>query len=289
MCLIACQRIDRSSGLTLTRSPHPLAPPPGLGLTIGDIDAIERATIAAVAPQALETLDGWLLPMDGGTIGRAKSAVPLDAADTSIATLQRIAGRYQAQGLRAAFRIADLPRWATLRSHLAELGYEAARPTWVQVATTAAMAALAPAVNVALEPRPDAAWEALFLGPGFDPVDGASRVRSLSRATGSLYASVREDGATLAAGALAFGHGWLSIHGMRTDAAHRGRGLAGRILAAAGEAALARGINRCFLQVEEANAAAQALYHRAGFQTVWSYAYWAPRLSSDQRGLTSNA
>ena len=123
---------------------------------------------------------------------------------------------------------------------------------------------------------PDAAWTALFLGEGFDPVDGASRVRTLSRAQDSVYASVRAQGQVLAVGVAAFGHGWASVHGMRTAPACRGQGLAGRVLAGLAEAALQRRMARVFLQVDAANTAAQALYRRAGFATAWCYEYWRP-------------
>lgn len=64
----------------------------------------------------------------------------------------------------------------------------------------------------------------------------------------------------MAAGAAAFGHGWSSVHGMRTDQACRGRGLAGRVLAGLADAAMHRGMERSFLQVEDGNASALALY-----------------------------
>jgi len=123
--------------------------------------------------------------------------------------------------------------------------------------------------------RPRPAGPEVFLGEGFDPVEGASRVKTLSRAPGSLFASVREDGRTVAAGAAAFGHGWASVHGMRTAQDRRGRGLAGRILAALAQEALKRGHDRIFLQVQADNPAAQALYRRAGFTLAWSYDYWS--------------
>jgi N-acetylglutamate synthase len=63
---------------------------------------------------------------------------------------------------------------------------------------------------------------------------------------------------------------------MRTAAGQRGRGLAGCVLAALAGVAIERGITQVFLQVEEANTAAQALYLRAGFQTAWRYHYWRP-------------
>ncbi|MBW8722896.1 MAG: GNAT family N-acetyltransferase, partial [Polaromonas sp.] len=46
-------------------------------MTSSDIETIERATIAAVSPEIVEEFDGWLLPFDSGTVGRARSAVPL--------------------------------------------------------------------------------------------------------------------------------------------------------------------------------------------------------------------
>ena len=114
----------------------------------------------------------------------------------------------------------------------------------------------------------------MFLGEGLDPVDGASRSRALSRAEGTLYASLREGGQTLACGAACFADGWLSMHGLRTASSQRGRGLAGRLIRAMALDAQRRGIARAFLQVDCANAPALALYRRAGMLTAWTYAYW---------------
>ena len=123
--------------------------------------------------------------------------------------------------------------------------------------------------------RPDAAWAGVFTGEGFDPVDGANRVAALTRAVDAVYGAVREGEATLAVGVAAFGHGWGSVHGMRTDKARRGEGLAARVLTGLARAAGERGTPQMFLQVEEANAAARSLYARAGFSTAWRYFYWS--------------
>jgi len=64
------------------------------------------------------------------------------------------------------------------------------------------------------------------------------------------------------------------VHGMRTEQSQRGRGLARRVLAGLAQAALERGFERVFLQVDAHNAAAHALYRRAGFSTQWQYRYW---------------
>jgi len=243
-------------------------------MTSSEIESIERATLAAVSPEAVEEFQGWLLPFDGGTVSRAHSAVPLHHAPIDGGLVEQIEARYRARGLRAVFRLANEACFDGLRQELARRGYRAGKPVLVQVADVQAMRAACAATPAETADVPDAAWAALFLAEGFDPVDGASRVKALSRAHGSVYASVRENGQTVAAGAGAFSHGWSSVHGMRTDQAFRGRGLAGRVLAGIADVAQQRGIARAFLQVEDANAPALALYRRAGFKTAWSYDYW---------------
>lgn len=239
-----------------------------------DIEAIERATLAAVSPHAVEEIDGWLLPMDSGTVGRAKNAVPLWHAQPDLAVLQEIEGRYKARDLSAGFRLPTDPLFAGMRELLLQKGYRSTQPTQVQIAGTRTVRAVSNEPPARLDDSPDEAWAAVFLGEGFDPVDGASRVDALSRAPGSLFASVRENGRVLAGGAGAFSNGWASVHGMRTALAHRRKGLAGRVLAALADAALRSGHTRMFLQVDAANTAAISLYRRAGFETAWTYEYW---------------
>ncbi len=243
-------------------------------MTEGDVENIERATVAAVSPEAVVELDGWLLPFDSGTIGRATSAVPLRHRAVAPSSIREIESLYQARGLPAVFRLATHVCFDTARQELGRLGYKAQRPTQVQVAAAQNVCQVSDQSPAQLAGAPDEAWAALFLGEGFDPVDGANRVRALSRAEGSLYASVRDGGQTVAAGAAAFSHGWASVHGMRTAQACRGRGLAGRVLAGIAHAAMQKGIEQMFLQVEEGNLAARALYLRAGFRPAWTYEYW---------------
>ena len=239
-----------------------------------DVEAIERATLAAVSPQAQEELRGWLLPFDNGTVGRAKSAVPLAHVAPDIDVLRQIEARYLAHGLPAVFRIPEVPAFDAFRAALTGAGYVGERPTQVHCARVAEMRREPAADGLVLASTPDEAWAAVFVGEGFDPVDGASRVAILSRAPRALFASLREDGVTVAAGMASFSQGWASVHGMRTAQAHRGRGLAGRVLAAFAQAAASDGCARMFLQVQADNTAALALYGRSGFTSVWAYRYW---------------
>jgi len=243
-------------------------------MTAQDIESIERATVAAVSPQAQEEIPGWLLPFDAGTVGRAKSAVPLahDAPDPAV--LDAIEARYAARGLPVMLRLPGIDGFGAFRELLASKGYVEGKPTHVQTADTRGVLRVCDGPRAQTAPQPPEGWAAVFVGEGFDPVDGASRVATLSRAPGALFATIREGEAAVAAGMAGFSHGWASVHGMRTALDCRGRGLAGRILATLAEAALARGLARIFLQVEARNEAALALYRRAGFETAWTYSYW---------------
>ena len=230
----------------------------------------------AVSPQAVEELPGWLLSFNTGTVGRAISAVPLSHSfegDVE-ALVAKIESRYVAHGFKAAFRLPDVVSFAPLRDYLAKVGYRMEQPTLVQTGSTVSMRKMADQLLAEVADTPDAAWAQLFLGEGFDPVDGAHRVALLSRAKGTAFASVRLEGETVAGGAGSFSHGWASVHGMRTVLHRRGEGLAKQVLACLAQMALDRDYKNVFLQVEAENSSAQALYKQAGFETAWKYAYW---------------
>ncbi|MCM3564254.1 GNAT family N-acetyltransferase [Hydrogenophaga intermedia] len=243
-----------------------------------DVDSLERATVQAVAPEQLDdTVPGWLLPMDPGTVGRAQCAVPLSHAEPDVGLIDTIVQRYRERGFAPAWRLPDVPSFATFHTALGQRGFTRRQPTLTQATSVADLLERLPArpgPDAVLEDRPDAAWLAMFLGEGLDPVDGASRSRALARAVGTRYASLRENGVTLACGAASFGHGWLGVHGMRTAAAQRRRGLAGAVMRAMATEARQRGVERVFLQVDASNAPALSLYQRLGFETAWGYAYW---------------
>ncbi len=246
-------------------------------LSAVDVESIERATLTAVAPERVDAIVGWLLPLDTGTVGRAHSAVPLHHSPHDPALMHAIAQRYRDAGLRPVFRLPDVPAFEAWWPLLAAHGFRREQPTLTQTGALDGLLALAGDTDgTSLEARPDAAWMAMFLGEGLDPVDGASRSKALSRAEGTLFASLREGGQTLACGAACYAEGWLSLHGLRTAAGHRGRGLAGRLIRAMALEAQRRGITQAFLQVDAANTPALALYRRAGMGTAWSYAYWRP-------------
>lgn len=225
----------------------------------------------AVAPPEVLEIGGWLVPLDATTVGRAKSAVPLSHTPR-VDVLPQILAAYADRGLPASLRIADAPTLEDARNYLTQQGFFPSKPTLVKVGEVARLAAFADA-PVELLDAPDDGFASVFLGEGFDPEDGAQRVRVLRRSPDAVFAAIREAGRTVAVGVASFNRGWGGVHGMRTALDQRGRGHAGAILAALGRAMQARGIACVQLQVEEPNPA-RSLYRKAGFTAAWRYSYW---------------
>lgn len=239
-----------------------------------DIESLERATLDAVGPAEIAALPGWLLPFDSSTVGRAISAVPLRHADLNPALVPQIEARYAQRGLKTQFRVADVPGLAALRHGLLEHGYTPQQPTLTLVGKVSTWPAVPAGTKVQLSTQPTQAWTSVYLSEDFDPVDGANRVRALSRGQCLVYASLSDASGAIAAGTAAFSQGWASLHGLRTVARERGKGCASTLIAALGQEAQTRKVERCFLQVEEGNAPAIRLYRSLGFQTAWLYHYW---------------
>lgn len=236
-----------------------------------EVAVLERDTVAAVAPPELLEIENWLIPLDNGSIGRAKSAVPL-RHDVGAERIDEIENAYRVRGLKPAFRLAEAPLLGAVFSELTRRGFTPQQPTIFKTGAVADLAGFSDGPARILE-APDEAWAGVFLGDGFDRVDGAHRVSALARSPGAVYAAAGADGETHAVGVMSFGAAWVGVHGMRTAPAHRGKGHASAILAALGRVAQARGMTRVLLQVEEANPA-RAIYRRAGLAPIWRYHYW---------------
>ncbi len=67
--------------------------------------------------------------------------------------------------------------------------------------------------------------------------------------------------------------GFVGVFAMFTQPAFRGRGAAHAVLHALARWGERRGAERAYLQVEETNAAAGALYRETGFATSYEYLY----------------
>jgi len=87
------------------------------------------------------------------------------------------------------------------------------------------------------------------------------------------YAIARIGGRTAGVGLGVLGESRTGIFSMRTDPELRRRGAGAAIVTALARWARSRGAPALYLQVEEDNDAASALYERMGFTTAYTYHY----------------
>ena len=144
----------------------------------------------------------------------------------------------------------------------------------VMTAPAAAIAGADPAgtAPVDIDAEPDRAWLARYHYRGQPDLPPAAR-RVLRSAPWQAFGSVREDGATLAIGRVAVARGWAGLTAIEVDPRHRRRGLAQALTAALAGHAASRGARWLYLQVEDGNQPARALYHRIGFTDHHGYHY----------------
>ncbi|MEI6439163.1 MAG: rod shape-determining protein, partial [Alphaproteobacteria bacterium] len=167
----------------------------------GDIEAIERATLAGLGCDPVTEVSGWLLPRLSAPMGRAKSAVPIrHDLDSDPAMINHIISAYREHGLDPMFRMPDAKGLNVTRNQLAGMGFSPSlKPTHVMLADLKAVAALTQAL-ANFETVADANWGAVFAGPGFDPVEGNARVRVLASAKNTLFGRVDIAGQAAAIG-----------------------------------------------------------------------------------------
>jgi ribosomal protein S18 acetylase RimI-like enzyme len=243
------------------------------------IEELERAAAPGWRGVEEEPLGGWLLRAAAGFTGRANSA--LAAGDPGLpvaAAADRVRAWYAARGLPAMIAVpypTGAPHRSELDVRLAGQGWTARdRPATVMIAPAVTVAAPhqgGGSHRIEIGDEPDAAWLSRYHygGAGLPPV--ARRV--LMSAPWQAFASVRADGATIAIGRVAGAGRWAGLTAIEVDVGHRRRGLGAAVTAALAAAASGRGADQLYLQVEDRNAGARALYARLGFADHHGYHY----------------
>ena len=228
---------------------------------------LELERIAALGWPGTESeeRDGWLLRAGGGFTGRANSALPL-ADDVDAAT---VVPWYAERGLPA---LVQVPTTAGLFATLTGRGWEVLHGAIVLTASRDDVLARTearddlPAVEV--RPTPDDDWLALYHHRG-GPLPPAA-VGVLTAGSDPEFVTLRRGGRVVAVCRTATAEGWLGLTAVEVDPGLRRRGLATYLLRQALERSAAANV---YLQTEESNTAALALYRRAGFTTHHEYRY----------------
>jgi N-acetylglutamate synthase len=229
-------------------------------------------------------LGRWLLRAAQGFTGRANSA--LAAVDPGMPLAQAVAGVcrwYGGRGLPAMIAVPyrlGRPGDSPVDRFLGQRGWRIRPgPAVVMTAPAADVARIGPAAGqVDLAPEPGQAWleRYHYRGQQLPPVAR----QLLMSAPFQAFASIRRHGSTVAIGRVAVASGWGGLTAFEVDPGHRRAGLATTITAALAAAAAGHGANGLYLQVEEDNQAARALYVHSGFTDHHSYHYRIEPVSS---------
>jgi N-acetylglutamate synthase len=151
-------------------------------------------------------------------------------------------------------------------------------------ATPAAATPAADALPVQYASEPGDDWLALYHFRGQPDLPPIART-ILTSAPWQAFASARDGDRTVAIGRVAGagtgagsnGEHWAGLTAIEVDPDYRRRGLAAALTTALIAHAAQRGARRVFLQVEDGNQAALALYRRLGFTEHHSYHYRVAR------------
>ena len=244
--------------------------------------SIEELEVAAAgswqAPEQ-EWLGGWRLGAAAGFTGRANSALPAgDPGRPLAAAVEAVCAWYRARGLppmiSVPFPMAG-PADSAVDRYLEEQGWRVRNAAAIvmtaplELIADAADGGVGGAVELAAEPDDDWLARYRYRGAALPPIAR----RLLLSAPWQAFGSVRADGQTIAIGRVAAAGTWAGLTAIEVDPRYRRRGLGATVTRALAAAAAGRGLTGLYLQVEEENAVARALYHRLGFTDHHRYHY----------------
>jgi GNAT superfamily N-acetyltransferase len=249
--------------------------PPARRPSAAAVIALELAADEAWPAPVRGRLGGWLLRAAEIWTGRANSALAVGDPDRPLdAAIDAVVKWYGERGQRPLIN-APMPLAAPVNATLDERGWTSRPMTLVQTVSLAPILAVPartdlPPVDLADSGGDD--WYAMVADHKGDLPAAARTI--LNGVPDRVFAHVRDsDGELLAVarGAISGPDRWLGVSLVQTAPDARRRGLGGHVVRGLAHWASQRGASRAYLQVEERNTPAVALYGRLGFSTHHTY------------------
>jgi len=241
-------------------------------LTRAEILALDRLAVAAWMAPDCEEHAGWLFRHAEGVTRRANSAAPFPLTGGALLDdmLAHTESFYRARDMPPRIQISPAAEPEGLDDVLAARGYRTESGVTIMIAEAGALTRADdnPPVRIS-ETAPDGWWDAYTDAYSRDARAIVAEARDVA-----LFASISDTGDEIQAlGLGVIGGKWLAVFGMYTRPAHRRQGLAQQIIAALARVAVDRGAIGIYLQVEDDNPSARALYEKLGFRGVYGYHY----------------
>ncbi|MBO3740369.1 GNAT family N-acetyltransferase [Actinoplanes flavus] len=261
---VPLREVHRAKRVPPARRPHAAA-----------VIALETAADEAWPAPVRSRLGGWILRAADNWTGRANSALPVGDPDRPLeAAIDAVVKWYRDHGQQPLIN-APMPLAAPVNSALDERGWTSRPLTLVQTAPLAPLLATPAAAGLPPVELADAAgddWYAMVAEhKGTLP---AAAIRILNGVPERVFAQIRDaegDLVAVARGAVTGPDRWLGVSLLQTAPAARRQGLGRHVMRGLAQWAAQRGATRAYLQVEERNTAAVALYGRLGFSTHHTY------------------
>ncbi|MFE7931334.1 GNAT family N-acetyltransferase [Streptomyces sp. NPDC057456] len=237
----------------------------------------ELAQVAARSWRPLESarLGEWELRAAAGFTRRANSVLPLGTPGVPLDEALDVVRRwYGERGLPAYVQTATGAEGTQelLCAELERRGWTREVTAELWIGALAPLADRAEAEGVVLAREADEAWLARYQRKGVSEV----ALKVLESGPSVWFASVpgESGGAPAAIGRCVVDGRWAGFAAVEVDPARRRRGLATVVMAALAGRALEEGASAAWLQVEERNAGARALYAGTGFAAHHAYHHY---------------
>ncbi len=249
-------------------------------MTIEKIRFIENIAMNAWPAETIEPLDGWRLRQHPAPSRRVNSVWPNESGGEILLKrkLEQVEDFYSKYNQPARYQVcpANLPEG--LDDVLEARRYWVDAPTQVQITdieTGLQKSVPKTEYDVVLSETLTPEYLDTYGTAGTYPKeklkDTEDALRRVTRCT--IYGIIYLDGQGVAVGRGVMDSGWMGIFGMATREEHRRKGLATAVLHAMLKWAKENGVKNLYLQVEESNPGALAVYQRLGFEKLYGYHY----------------
>lgn len=244
------------------------------------VPLLDELIANAWPPTEEERRGRWRYRWAAGVTRRANSALAFGSDEDYEDLVDGAEAFYVHRGATVIFQVSTASAPPGLDRYLSELGYRRTGRTLVECADTVDV--VGPGcghVEVYLSDAPTEEWlhSHWSIEGHRGRRDGDRMVfrdTLLKPPLPMLFATARSGTAVSGVGQLVLERGWGGVQCMATTPDQRGRGVARAVLSRLAEAAIQRGVESMYLPVQADNAAAIALYERAGFVTSHEYCYF---------------
>jgi ribosomal protein S18 acetylase RimI-like enzyme len=230
--------------------------------------------LAAWPPHACERLGEWTLRFAGGFTRRANSVLPRGDPGCSLElAVERCEAAYAARGLPASFQLRQGHTAEGLEEVLVGRGYRPEYPALV-LAGPLPQGVADRRVSHAAEPSAEWLETWLAVSRADDPAAAGFSRGILERVSRPrTFAVLREDRRVIATALGTLSPGWLGLSCLAVQEQARQRGVGRAMVGAVAAWARAGGAERVWLEVEDDNEPALALYRGSGLARIGGYSY----------------